>query len=113
METIMKRIDDIFEQLKICAYGRTLPSGNEAGCNPAHFANYAKKFFEEIDNLNNQYPDFWKNREYYTIYDCERLSRRDLAWASDKACKDSEDIVLRYLNQIMEILEMIHRNSNK
>ena len=48
-----------------------------------------------------------------SIYDCERLSGHDLAWASDKACKNSKEIVLKYLVQITEIVEMIHRNSKK
>lgn len=112
MEQIIKNIDEIFEQLKKCAYGWTMPSGNETGCMPSHFASYAIKLFAEIDKINGFSPDFWEENEYNAVYDCERLSRRELAWASDKACKDSKDIVLKYLVQITEIVEMIHRNSN-
>lgn len=112
METIVKRIDDILEQLKICAYGRTLPSGNESGCNPAHFASCAKKFFAEIHELEKQYPNLWKSREDFFVYDCERLSEHHLAVASCKSCKDAERIVLDYLNQFSRIVDMIHRNLN-
>ena len=110
MEEIVKNIDNIFNQLKICAFGRRLPNGNETGCNPSHFASYAKQFFEEIDNLTKQNPAFWKDREYFTVYDCERLSKYDLAVASNRSCKNAEERVLDYLNQFSEIVDMIHRN---
>lgn len=113
MEQIIKNIDDILEQLKKCAYGWTMPTGNETGCMPSHFASNARKFFAEIDKINEISPNFWGENEYITVYDCERLSRHELAWASDKACRNSEDIVLEYLNQITEIVEMIHHNAKK
>lgn len=113
MEQIIKNIDELLEQLKKCAYGWTMPSGNETGCMPSHFASYATKMFAEIDKINEVSPDFWGENEYYTVYDCERLSRHELAWATDKACKNSEDIVLKYLAKITEIVEMIHRNAKK
>lgn len=110
MEQIIKNIDDILVQLKKCAYGWTMPTGNETGCMPSHFASNARKLFAEINKINEVSPDFWGENEYNTVYDCERLSRHELDWASDKACKDSEDIVLKYLDKITEIVEMIHRN---
>lgn len=113
MEQIIKNIDEILEQLKKCAYGWTLPSGNETGCMPSHFANYAKKFFAEIDKLNDESLLFWEENEYTMVYDCERLSEHDLACASNKSCKDSKEIVLKYLRQITEITETIHRNAKK
>lgn len=113
MEQIIKNIGEILKHLKECAYGRTLPTGHEIGCVPSHFAGYARQLFAEIDRINELSPNFWENNEYMTVYDCERLSKYDLAIASDKTCKNSEDIVLKYLGQISEIVEMIHRKVYK
>lgn len=113
MEQIIKNIDELLEQLKKCAYGWTMPSGNETGCMPSQFASNTRKLFAEIDKIKKVSPDYWGENEYMSIYDCERLSGHDLAWASDKACKNSKEIVLKYLVQITEIVEMIHRNSKK
>lgn len=110
MDNIVKNIDDIFEELKICAYGRTLPSGRDTGCLPSFFAANAKKFFAEIDKLNEKSPNIWKGNEYQDIFDCERLSRYDLAIASGKNCKNSEAIVLKYLDKFTEIVDIIHCN---
>ena len=113
MEQIITNIDDILVQLKKCAYGWTMPTGNETGCMPSHFASNARKLFAEIDKINEVSPDFWGENGYITVYDCERLSRQELAWASDKACMNSEEIVLKYLDQITKIVEMIHYNAKK
>lgn len=113
MEAIFKTIDDLMVQLNKCAYGQTLPSGKEIGCNPAQFASYAKQLFALIDRINSLKPDFWKEHEYAIVYDCERLSKRDLTWACEESCKNYERIVLDYLDQFSEIVNMIHRNSNR
>ena len=112
MEEILKTIDEIMMQLNECAYGRDLPSGHETGCNPAHFASSAKRLFAAIDRINSLSLNFWKDNEYFRVYDCKRLSEHDLTWACEKTCRNSEKIVLSYLEQFGEIVEMIHRNSN-
>lgn len=107
MEDLVNKIDEIFEQLKVSAYGRNLPSGNDSDCNPYHFARCAERFFLEIDKIPS---DFWKDREYVAVYDCERLSRHDLSVATLKSCKNQKEIITQYLHQISEIVDMIHRN---
>jgi len=87
MEQIIKNIDELLEQLKKCAYGWTMPSGNETGCMPSHFASNTIKLFAEIDKINEV--------SYHEVYEEECYIRLPLNVVL--ACiKETDGIVIHY-----------------
>ena len=101
----LKKIDNLLNRLKECAFNRTLPNGIEMPCNPIHFSNYVKQIFDEIRKLPQKYFNF---NEEYDIYHCEREAIEDIAKEICVKNGDPEKIVQYYLNNIESIVNSLH-----
>lgn len=104
ISTTLNRIDDCLKNMRKCADGWTLPTGREIPCDPIRFSNYTKRMFEEIRNLPSKYFDYNDN---IRIFHCEREALEDIAKESYKKNGDTERVVLKYLNEIENMVDDI------
>lgn len=105
IEKSLKRIKDVLNQLKVCAFGKTLSNGIELPCNPMHFSNNVKRIFDEIRQLPKKH--FTLNEEI-EIFHCEREALEDIAKEACVKNGDTERIVQYYYNNIENIVNNIH-----
>lgn len=101
----LKRIDDLLNQLKVCAFGKTLSNGIELPCNPTHFSNNVRRVFDEIRRLPKK---FFSLNDGIEIFHCEREAIEDIAKETCVKNSDMERIVQYYYNNIENIVNNIH-----